>query len=51
MIGGVNGNTIPAIETQNVPRLISTPREDFQFVFEGLARQRMTKPQFPEKIS
>ena len=33
---GANGNTIPAMETQNVPRLISTPREDFQFVFEGL---------------
>ena len=31
-------NLILAVATHNIPTLISNPRENFQFVFEGLAR-------------
>ena len=44
-----NQYLIPIVARRDVPRLISTPRENFQFVFEGLVRKIMIKPQVTPK--
>ena len=47
MNDGADQYLISAMATRDVPRLILIPRENFQFVFEDLARQQVTKSQFP----
>ena len=46
MKDGADQYLIPAMATRDVPGLILIPRENFQFVFEDLARQQVTKCQF-----
>lgn len=46
MNDGADQYLISAMATRDVPRLILIPRENFQFVFEDLARQQVTKSQF-----
>ena len=45
-----NADPISAVVMRNVPRLIPTLRENFQFVFRALQDEEWPSPNFPEEI-